>query len=495
MSQIKWNDNLSLEAKFTAFPYQLEAFSAVKDLDYCAIFHEQGLGKTKIAIDLALYWIANKNIDCVMIVTKKQLVNNWINEISSHTFIKPKVMDSNKGNNYRVMNSASRIIVTNFETVVSEQERMELFLKSRDVAIVIDESTKLKNPDAKLTKVFFDLSKLFKIRSIMTGTPVANRPYDIWAQIYFLDGGKSLGDDFYEFKKNTDLSNKLASNKDARRDFEDSVGSIYSSIASFTVRETKRTCGIKLPQKIYLRIEAEFEERQANLYRSIISDLSVEIKRNGSVYLDDDTEALKRLLRLNQVASNPKLIDESYNSESGKEKALSKLLLDIYNRGEKCIVWSCYIENIDYFAEKYGEYNPRKIHGSMTIEERNKSVDVFKNDPACKVLFATPQAAKEGLTLTVANNAIFYDRTFNLDDYLQAQDRIHRISQEKECNIYNIVIENSIDRWIDSLLSAKQYAAFLAQGDIDRNDYRNEIDYSYGQIIKEILEEGKLLDG
>ena len=74
----------------------------------------------------------------------------------------------------------------------------------------------------------------------------------------------------------------------------------------------------------------------------------------------------------------------------------------------------------------------------MSVEDRSRSVDRFKNGDA-KILFATPQSAKEGLTLTVANNCIFYDRGFNLDDYLQAQDRIHRISQKKQCNIFNLI--------------------------------------------------------
>jgi len=193
------------------------------------------------------------------------------------------------------------------------------------------------------------------------------------------------------------------------------------------------------------------------------------------------------LLRLLQIASNPILIDDSYHEESGKEKELTKLLEQISENNEKCIVWSCFIENIDYFANKYKKYCPRKIHGSMSIEERNKSVDIFKNDDKCKLLFATPQAAKEGLTLTVANHVIFYDRGFNLDDYLQAQDRIHRISQKKTCYIYNIVIENSIDDWIGCLLEAKQQAAFLAQGDIDLSEYKDVSDYSYGELIKQIL--------
>ena len=124
----------------------------------------------------------------------------------------------------------------------------------------------------------------------------------------------------------------------------------------------------------------------------------------------------------------------------------------------------------------------------MSTDQRNESVKEFKTGDA-KVLIATPQSAKEGLTLTTANNAIFYDRGFSLDDYLQAQDRIHRISQTKECNIYNIMIRGSIDEWIHKLLKAKEKAASLVQNDISRADYELEADYSYDKIIKKILEE------
>jgi len=460
-------------------------------MEYSAILHEQGLGKTKIAIDLALYWLKSRDIDSVMIITKKQLVDNWVKELKNHTYIRPKVLGTNKGSNYSILNSTAKIIVTNFETIIGEKERIELFLKSRSVATIIDESTKLKNPTANLTKCFFDIASLFQIRTIMSGTPVANRPYDMWAQIYFLDEGKSLGPDFKEFKKQTDLSNKLSYDEGAQEDFESEVGAIYRKISSFSVRETKKSSGICLPEKRYETRNAYFEPNQKILYEKIIKDLSVEVYKNGERVVDDDSEALKRLLRLNQVASNPRLIDESYDGKSGKEAVLDNIISEIIDRKEKTIVWSCYIENIEQFAKKYKQYKPRKIHGRMTIEERNKSVELFKNDDECKLLFATPQAAKEGLTLTVANNAIFYDRSFNLDDYLQAQDRIHRISQTKECTIYNIVIEDSIDKWIDALLTAKQYAAFLAQGDMSKEEYAGKADYSYGELIREILSEGE----
>ena len=483
ISNIKTNYN----TKFDAFPYQYEAFLAVKDLNYSAIFHEQGLGKTKIALDLMLYWLQKRDIDTVMIVTKKQLVSNWIDEFQTHTYILPKILSNNKIDNFYVLNSPAKAIIANFETLSTDKERIKLFLKCRNVAIIIDESTKLKNPNAKITQDYFELSRLFKIKTIMTGTPVANRPYDIWAQIYFLDQGKSLGDNFNAFKRNTDLTNKLAKDECKRQEFEKVVVSIYDKISKFAIRETKKNCNIDLPNKVYKTIYGKFSYVQSNLYYQIMNELQVEVEKRGISYIEDDSVALKRLLRLNQITSNPRLIDDSYKEISGKEKMLEKLLIKLIEKDEKCIVWSCFIDNIDYFTKIFKQFNPIKIHGNMSIQERNKSVYLFKNDLNCKVLFATPQTAKEGLTLTVANNVIFYDRGFNLDDYLQAQDRIHRISQRKTCYVYNLMIEDSIDYWVNMLLEAKQNAAFLAQGDISLENYSKIIDYSYGEIIKQIL--------
>jgi SNF2 family DNA or RNA helicase len=108
----------NLVAKLNAFPYQKEAFEAIKDLDYAAIFHEQGLGKTKIAIDLLLYWLRSTSIDTVLIVTKKQLVQNWMREFKTHTSIKPAVLDTDKSSNYYIFTGPARVVVTNFELLV-----------------------------------------------------------------------------------------------------------------------------------------------------------------------------------------------------------------------------------------------------------------------------------------------------------------------------------------------------------------------------------------
>lgn len=486
MKRIHLYKEPNLMAKYDAFPYQREAVDEIKNLDYAAIFHEQGLGKTKIAIDLLLHWLKNTDIDVVLIVTKKQLVANWVREFGDHTKIRPAVLDTNKNNNYHVFCGPYRVVITNFETISTEKERFMLYLNTRNVAIIIDEAAKLKNPKSKLTQDFFDLSALFKKRVIMTGTPVANRPYDIWAQIYFLDFGDSLGTDFEDFKRKTDLTNKLADNEILQEKFEDAVGDIFSNIKSFSVRETKKSGIIELPDKKYITELAEFEEEQEAFYNQICEELRVEVMKDGEIIEDDSSAIVKRLLRLVQVTSNPKLVDESYIGGSTKENVLDNLINLILQVDEKCIVWSNFIENIDYFYRKYKDFGTAKIHGKMSIQDRNKSVDYFRTDE-CKILFATPASAKEGLTLTMANHVIFYDRGFSLDDYLQAQDRIHRISQTKTCYVHNIIVSGSIDEWVDSLLEAKQNAAFLAQGDIDLFDYQKVADYSFGDLIRQIL--------
>lgn len=486
MKRIRLSKEPSFVAKYEAFPYQKEAFEAVKDLEFAAIFHEQGLGKTKIAIDLLLYWLQCTSIDTVMVVTKKQLVANWVREFQTHTTIKPAVLNANHSDNYRVFCGPYRIVVTNFETLVSEKEQCVLYLRTRNVAIIIDESAKLKNPAAKLTKTYFELSPLFQKRVIMTGTPVANRPYDIWAQIFFLDQGKSLGDSFNEFKKETDLSNKLANDDELQREFENHVSKIFEKIKPFSVRETKKSGIIELPDKVYIQELVEFTKDQLEVYEQIRSELRIEVIKNGEQILDDSSAIVKRLLRLVQVASNPRLVDESFCGQSAKEIKLDDLIAEITKSGEKAIIWSNFTENIDYFCKKYSNIGAARIHGKMSMDERNRSVERFRTED-CKLLFATPASAKEGLTLTMANHVIFYDRGFSLDDYLQAQDRIHRISQTKTCYIHNIIMSDSIDVWVESLLQAKQNAALLAQGDITKDQYTGIADYSFGDLIKEVL--------
>ena len=103
--------------KHAAYPYQLDAIRAIKDLPYAAIFHEQGLGKTKIAIDLALSWLQSDTVDTVFVVTKKSLVKNWGREVAGHCHITPHILSGNRRQNSASLNSPVLLYVTNYEVI------------------------------------------------------------------------------------------------------------------------------------------------------------------------------------------------------------------------------------------------------------------------------------------------------------------------------------------------------------------------------------------
>lgn len=488
MQLLKLKKEPALTLKHEAFTYQAEAVNAVKDLEYAAIFHEQGLGKTKVAIDLIVHWLAQKQLDTALVVAKKGLIDNWQRELAAHSQLTPRVLTNSRSGNFYVFNSPARVMLAHYEAVKSERERMQLFLRTRNVGVILDESTKIKNPDAALTKTFLELGPLFTRRVIMSGTPVSNRPQDIWSQIKFLDGGVSLGADFGEFKRSVNLSNDLAGANGRQEALELQLERIFHSISGFSVRETKASAEINLPEKVVHTVVTEWEPRQLEMYRQVRESLQAIVIQDGELIADESDVVLKRLLRLVQVTSNPNLIDASYQVEPGKLEVLLDLVSSIIRDGEKCIVWTSFIGNVEWLARVLRRHNPQLVHGMLSTGEQTVAIRTFLDDPSAKVFIATPGSAKEGLTLTVANHVIFFDRLFSLDDYLQAQDRIHRISQDRVCHVHNLIMRNSIDEWVEALLHSKRIAAQLAQGDIDRETFQKEMSYEFGDILRAILE-------
>lgn len=477
----------NLEAKLSAFPHQLAALRAIRDLPHAAVFHEQGLGKTKIGLDLALSWLSRDIVDSVLIITKKGLIENWRGEVGAHSHLRPRLLGQDRSANFLAFNSPARLYLAHYEVMVSERKRLELFLKTRRVGVLLDEAHKIKNPDAEISQALHALSDCFARRVIMTGTPVANRPYDLWSQIRFLDGGEALGDEYTAFKREFDLSNDLGRNEAKATAFADALEKLFDRIRPFSVRETKKTADLELPDKTIRNVECEMEPRQTEIYDEFRNELAAVVVQGGRPVLDDAEAILKRLLRLVQVASSPSMVDQSYRASPGKMRHLEDLVHEAIDADEKIVVWTSFTDNADRLRLHLDEFGAVVVHGGIAMAKREEALASFKTDPATRVLIATPGAAKEGLTLTVANHAVFYDRGFSLDDYLQAQDRIHRISQHRPCFVTNLIAKDTVDEWVDALLMAKHLAAQLGQGDIDRVEYDARADYTFGEMVRDVL--------
>ena len=484
---LRSTESVPYSARHQPLPFQAEAVLATRDLPYAALFHEQGLGKTKMALDLALHWLTSGAVDSVMVVTKKALVPNWERETKFHTNLRPVVFSQDRRSNFYAFNRPGRLYLAHYEVMHSERGRLNLFAKARRLGVILDESQRIKNPSSKAAAALHSLGPMLARRVIMTGTPVANRPYDIWSQVYFLDGGDSLGTSYSAFKSETDFRRELGDDSGATATFETRLDGIYERIRHFAIRETKESSELGLPGKLIRNTAAPMESGQSVLYEKYRRELAAEVLRDGLTSWDDAEEILKRLLRLVQVASNPNLVDQGYEGIPGKFCVLDSIVGDMAPCGPKAIIWTGFTGNVSRIAQRYPQLCPARVHGQLSIADRTRDLDRFMEDQSCRLLVATPGAAKEGLTLTVANHAVFFDRTFSLDDYLQAQDRIHRISQTDECVIENLVAVGTIDEWVGELLSAKELAAALVQGDITRDEYREQATYAFNRVLQEVL--------
>lgn len=452
MSRITQN----FEPKMLPLPHQAEAIQYLLDNDNAALFDEQGLGKTKIVIDALSLAMKKSLIDGVLVIAPLSLVFNWEQEINKHSHLIPIVLRGTRHEKrYKILTGANFYIV-NYEAVVSEIDRITRFCRSRDFAIVLDEAARIKDPDTQTAKALFSIAPFARKRVILTGTPVANKPFDVWGQFYFLDNGKLLGDNFEKFKSEYD---EKSSNYPIKLD------GLKEKIAKNSIRRIKSDV-LELPDKVYENVYVELGGEQFAMYEKLREELQIEIKDiNGATIIDEADNILKKLLRLTQLASNPALVDSSYKEDPVKFPVLRTLIGKIVSSGDKVIIWSCFVENIIQLKVMFKEYGSLTIYGETPIPERARTVEKFQSDDRNMVLIANPSAAREGLTLTRANHAIYLDRNFNLVDYLQSQDRIHRISQTKQCVIYKLIARNTVDEYIDRIIEMKADIAKFVQGD------------------------------
>jgi SNF2 family DNA or RNA helicase len=447
------------DSKTSPLPHQLESINYIHKNEITALFDEQGLGKTKIVIDALSLDMFEKKIQGVLVIAPMSLLFNWEQEIKKHSYLLPIVLKGTKREKrYKYLTGANFYII-NYESVISEIQKIKRFCKSRKVAIVLDESTRIKDPNSITAQAIFQLSKLSVKRIIISGTPIANKPYDIWAQYYFLDYGHLLSNDYKAFKSKFNIKNI---------EYEKNLEKLNICINKYSIRRLKDNV-LCLPEKEYIDIFVELSGKQLELYEKLCIELKIEVKNiQGEIIIDESEAILKKLLRLTQIVSNPLLIDNSYKETPVKFVKLDELVNTIILQNEKIVIWTSFVENIKMLKKRYMQYFPLEIYGETPIKERAENVKKFQAVEKNKIMILNPSAAREGITLTSANNAIYLDRNFNLVDYLQSQDRIHRISQEKKCNIYKILGKNTIDEYIDRYIGVKSDIAKYVQGDVNQ---------------------------
>jgi len=463
------------------FAYQVEGSNFLRSRPAAALFDEQGLGKSKQLIDAITQEVLAGTLDGALILCPNTLKSNWATEIRRYSPLPCAVFGNSRvGRSLAFSKLTATFYIINYEAVVREVISVRALLKFKRLALVLDESHRIKTPNAKVTRAVHRLSGHAAKRVIMTGTPVANKPEDLWSQLFFLDDGATLGNSFNEFRRRYCSSGGYLRMDELREE-----------LSSISLRRLKIHT-VDLPLKQVIPVPVLLEGRQRELYNVLRRDLYLWVESlSGEQVLTNADNVLVRLLRLIQLAANPSLLDASYQETPSKVLVLDNLLEQLMERSptQKAIVWTSFIGNIAMLCERYAQLNPVPFHGEMDNAERDLAIEAFSNDPGARLFIGNPAAGREGLTLTSANVAIYFDRSFNLVDYLQSQDRIHRLSQTERCRIYLLIAKNTVDEFIDFVLAQKhRFAGYLQRDNVFINPA--DLKLTRPDFLRALLEPG-----
>ena len=442
-----------------ALPHQEDGTQFLRERTAAALFDEQGLGKSKQLIDSISEDIEQGVLDGALVICPNTLKTTWGEEIERHSSLRYAVFGAGRKARrgaFRSLRAAFYVI--NYEAIAAELVSLRALLRYKRIAVVLDESHRIKTPAAKVTRAVLSLRRGATKRYIMTGTPVANKPEDLWSQLFFLDDGATLGPTFDSFKA------RYCSQAGGYTRIEQ----IRARLAPISLRREKEGT-IQLPPKTVTRVAVTLADDQLRMYEQLRDELAIWVQDlTGDEVLAQADNILARLIRLAQLASNPALLDFRYAEIPAKYRTLDELVpLYLSRSSNKAIIWTSFVPNIPTLVSRFRHLQPVALHGEMDSPSRDKAIGAFRRDASVRLMVANPAAAREGLTLTEASTAIYLDRTFNLVDFLQSQDRIHRMSQRNPCEIVLLIAENTIDEFIDFSLAQKHRLARYTQGDTD----------------------------
>ena len=467
------NTNIGLpegfEFKTKPFSHQLEGVEYGLKYDRWFLGDEQGLGKSKQVIDIA---VARKVMYgyrfCLIVCGVNTLKWNWVNEIHTHSKEDAYILGQRrKGTKIRIGSTKDKLedlklmydikephpyfIITNVESFRDKNIAdtiSDLCKKGIIGMCAADEMHKMKNPTAQQTKGF--LKCLPYCRIGMTGTPLMNSPMDLYVILKWL-GYESHA--FYSFKQHYCVMGGYGGYEIVGYK---NLDQLTAQVREIMLRRLKSEV-LDLPEKIYVDDIVEMEGKQAVMYKEVEAGLKADYI-NGDI---DLTNPLSALIRLRQTTGYPGILSDEI-TESAKLDRMEEIVENCISNDEKVIIFSNWTQMTDAILQVLhtklkliGRLEPAVITGNTNDSDRQQIVDRFQNNDVCRVIIGTIGAMGTGLTLTAATTIIFVDEPWNKALFDQAVDRAHRIGQKNNITIYSIMCKDTIDERIHNLIYKK----------------------------------------
>ena len=460
--------------KFKTEPYehQKDALKKCWNKEAFAIFAEMGTGKTKIALDNACILYNRGKIDRLLVVAPKGAYMNWVDlEIPTHVpdYIeknvlawKPTTSAKYRAQLKNIMDLSDyrlKIMVMNVEAFSTKKglNFAKLFLIGRAMMIV-DESTTIKNPQAKRTKNILSLTKETKYRRIMTGSPVTQSPMDLWSQMDFLDPEILGQSSFYAFRTRYAImitANAAGGTHKYQKIVKfKNLAQLGQLVSPHSYRILKKDC-LDLPDKVYTKREVELSDEQKQAYAEMKTNAMTMLKGQSATALN----VLTQLIRLHQITCGHMKTDDG-DIINFKNLRLDELMQILGETTGKVIIWANYIHDIlsieKAIKEEFGRNSYCTYYGATKAEDRQKCIYDFQNsENDCRFFIGNTQTGGYGITLTAASTVIYYSNNYDLEKRIQSEDRAHRIGQKNAVLYIDLVAKGTVDEKIIQSLRNK----------------------------------------
>lgn len=441
-SQIK-NVRIPKNLKGTLRDYQKSGYNWLNFLDEFKwggiLADDMGLGKT-IQILAFLLRQKTKSKKANLIVVPTTLLFNWKNEVAKFSpDLSILFYHGLKRNKDTKEFKKFDLIITTYGTMMRDILILKKYLFNY---VILDESQAIKNPGSRRFKASTLLRA--KNRLTLTGTPIENNTFDLYAQMDFLNPG-FLGNQKH-FKDNYSIP--IDKNRDPIRAAE-----LQNLITPFILRRTKEQVATELPAKTedFIYCEPEEEQRKVydafrNKYRNyLLNKIEDDGIGKSKIYV------IEGLMKLRQICDSPEILSdkEDYGKQSVKVKELIRHIKEKTGK-HKILVFSQFvkmlkiierelkIENIEY------EY----LDGQSTQKARQASVNNFQENENIRVFLISLKAGGTGVNLTAADYVYIFDPWWNPAVENQAIDRCYRIGQDKKVIAYRMICKNTIEEKI-----------------------------------------------
>ena len=425
-----------------AYSHQVDTTKFIIDHPRCLITSDPGTGKTRAVLD-AHSLIEGKTL---VLAPLSILEAAWADDI--HKFqpdIKYGVAYA-KNRKKIFEDTEIDMLITNFEAVnflVKNQSYLQDY-----TTIVIDEFTAFKNREAKRSKNLKSIIGNFDIRIAMSGTPNTNTILDIWHPTLLIDDGKRLGVRFYSFRNQvcTPRFNGFANEWIDKPGIEEIVAKQLNEI---TIRHALEDC-IDLPDNIVRTVYTNLSPKVMKMYKTLAEE-SVLYTKQGTINAVNASARVKKLLQL--VSGG--VYDEFGNTQYFHQERYDLVMDLVDQRAHSLVAFNWKHERnalIEIAKKKQISYDV--IDGDVPAFKRKSIIDRFQAGQI-KVLFAHPQSASHGLTLTKATACIWCSPTYNAEHFQQFNRRIYRAGQTRKTETILITARNTWEESVYDKLNGK----------------------------------------